>query len=52
YYSLADHLPALYAAVALDPDMKLKCFELEWADNPDWIDQAKTKGKNLWELEY
>jgi len=52
YYSLADRLPALYAAVALDPDTKLKYFELEWAEHPDWIALAKTKSQNLWESEY
>ena len=52
YYSLADRLPALYAAVALDPDPKLKYFELKWAAHPDWIALAKTKSQNLWESEY
>jgi len=30
YYSLADRVPVLYATVALDPDTKLKYFEIEW----------------------
>ena len=28
-------LPVLYAAVALDPDTKLKYFEIEWKERPD-----------------
>ena len=42
----------LYAAVALDPDTKLKYFEIEWKDHPDWILLAKTKSKELWTSEY
>ena len=52
YYSLADRLPALYAAVALDPDLKLKYFEIEWSEHPGWIEIARTKSKELWNLEY
>ena len=52
YYSLADRLPLLYTAVALDPDTKLKYFEIEWKDHPDWILLAKTKSKELWTSEY
>ena len=52
YYSLADRLPALYAAVALDPDMKLKYFEIEWIEHPDWVEIAQSKSKALWESEY
>ncbi|RPA94836.1 hypothetical protein L873DRAFT_1646009, partial [Choiromyces venosus 120613-1] len=37
YYSLADRLPVLYEAVALDLDTKLKYFEIEWKECPDWI---------------
>jgi len=38
--------------VALDPDTKLKYFEIEWKDRPDWIKLAKTKGQELWASEY
>jgi len=38
--------------VALDPDMKLKYFEVEWTDHSDWIQMAKSKSKDLWESEY
>jgi len=52
YYSLADRVPVLYAAVALDPDTKLKYFEIEWRDHPDWVVLATTKSKELWTLAY
>ena len=42
----------LYAAVALDPDTKLKYFEIEWADRADWVTLAKQKSKELWEAQY
>ncbi|RPA92013.1 hypothetical protein L873DRAFT_1637140, partial [Choiromyces venosus 120613-1] len=48
YYALADRLPVLYAAVALDPDTKLKYFEIEWKDHPEWIVLAMMKSKELW----
>lgn len=49
---MADKLPALYAAVALDPNTKLKYFEIEWADRPEWVTLARTKSKELWERQY
>jgi len=49
---LADRVQVLYAAVALDPDTKLKYFEIEWKDRPDWIKLAKTKSQELWASEY
>ena len=52
YYSLADRVSVLYAAVALDPDTKLRYFEIEWCDHPDWILLATTKSKYLWTMEY
>ena len=52
YYSLADRLPTLYAVVALDLDMKLKNFEIEWVEHPDWVEIAQSNSKALWELEY
>jgi len=52
YYSLADRVPVLYAAVTLDPDTKLRYFEIEWRDHPDWILSATTKSKDLWTMEY
>ena len=35
YSCYPDRLPVLYAAVALDPDTKLKYFEIEWKNHPD-----------------
>ena len=52
YYSLADRVPVLYAAIALDPDTKLRYFQIEWRDHPDWILLATTKGKDLWTMKY
>ena len=52
YYSSADRLPALYAAVPRDPDMKLKYLEIKWIQDPDWVKIGQSKSKTLWELEY
>jgi len=38
----------LYAAVALDPEMRLQYFECEWKDRPECIQLAKEKSKGLW----
>ena len=35
YYALADRLPAMYAAVALDAETKLHNFQIEWKDCPE-----------------
>lgn len=32
--------------------MKLKYFEIEWIDHPDWVEIAQSKSKALWESEY
>jgi hypothetical protein len=32
---MTDMQPAMYAAVALHPDMKLKYFKDEWFEHPD-----------------
>ena len=47
YYQLADVSKVLYAAVALDPEMRLQYFESEWKERPEWIVQAKEKAKGL-----
>jgi len=52
YYSLADRVPVLYAAIALDPDTKLKYFEIKLRDHPDCVILATTKSKELWTLAY
>jgi len=41
YYSLVDNQPAVYAAVALHPDMKLKYFCDERSECQDWIDSTR-----------
>ena len=52
YYSLTDLQPALYTAVALHPDMKLKYFEDEWKSRPEWIETATSIATNLWQRDY
>ena len=32
--------------------MKLKYFEIEWAEHPTWVQIAKSKSKDLWKSEY
>ena len=52
YYALADRLPAMYAAVALDPETKLQYFQVEWKDNPEQIINATNAAKDLWQTSY
>lgn len=52
YYQLADSSKVLYAAVALDPEMRLQYFESEWKERPEWIIQAREKAKGLWKEDY
>lgn len=52
YFSLTGLAPIHYAAVALNPEMKLEYFEQEWADKPDWVEVAKTETAALWKEEY
>jgi len=52
YYALVDRLLVLYAAVALDPDMKLTYFEIKWIENPEWVEIAQRRSKELWDSEY
>ena len=49
---MSDKLPVLYAAIALDPDTKLKYFEIKWADRANWVTLAKQQSKELWEAQY
>ena len=41
YYQLADHSNILYAAIELDPEMRLQYFEYEWNDPKEWIQLFK-----------
>ena len=52
YYALADRLPAMYAVVALDPEMKLQYFQIEWKDCPEWIEIAERLAQGLWTTQY
>lgn len=52
YYQLADSSKVLYAAVALDPEMRLQYLESEWKERPEWIIQAREKAKGLWKEDY
>ena len=52
YYALADRLPAMYAAVALDPETKLQYFQIEWKDHPEWIETAEKLARGLWTTQY
>ena len=52
YYALADRLPAMYAAVALDPETKLQYFQIEWKDHPERIETAEWLARGLWQDRY
>jgi len=43
YYALTDLVPAHFAAIALNPEMKFRYFETEWESRPDWILSGKTE---------
>jgi len=42
----------LYAAVTLDPDMKLRYLEIEWINNPSWVEIIPRQSKELSDSEY
>jgi len=52
YYSLVDNQPALYVAVALHLDMKLKYFCAECSEHQDCIDSARSHCTMMWDTEY
>jgi hypothetical protein len=49
---VTDLQPALFAAVGLHPDMKLKYFEDEWWSSPELIETATSIAMNLWQSDY
>ena len=49
YYGLTETNSILYAAVALHPSMKFDSFEDNWPEHPEWIEDARSKVKELWE---
>ena len=52
YYSLVDNQRALYAAVALYLEMKLKYFCDEWSEHQDWIESARNHSTTMWDTKY
>ena len=49
YYTLTDDSPAYVASICLHPRYKWKWIEKKWAHRPDWIDEAKSGVRRLWE---
>ena len=47
YYTMTESNAVLYAAIALHPAMKMEYFETNWADHPDWIDDARKRVEQL-----
>ena len=52
YHDLVDNTPVLYAAVILNPSLKMKVFERVWKDYPNQIVAAREAVKALWLEEY
>ena len=52
HYTLTDLVPAHFAAIALNPEMKFKYFESEWESRADWITNGKDAVRTLWETQY
>jgi len=52
YYSLVDNHPALYAAVALHPDMEFKYFWNEWSERQDCIESDRSHCTMMRDTEY
>ena len=51
YYNKADDTAAYYAAIVLNPTLKMQWFEDYWRPHPikkDWIDGVEQKIKELW----
>ena len=52
YFKLADEAPAYYAAIVLNPTLKLRWFEEKWGQDPkkrDWIGLVEGLVKELWQ---
>ena len=45
-------MPAHFAAIALNPEMKFKYFESEWESWADWIENGKAEVRKLWKSQY
>lgn len=45
-------MPAHFAAIALNPEMKFKYFESERESRADWIENGKGEVRKLWEAQY
>jgi hypothetical protein len=52
YYELMDRSPVYAAAVFINPQHKWNYFDTHWADQPEWITQAKESVEELWRTMY
>jgi len=52
YYSLVDNQPALYAAVAIHPNMKWKYFCNECSQCHAWIESARSRHTTMCDTKY
>ncbi|KAK3614031.1 hypothetical protein LTR56_022991 [Elasticomyces elasticus] len=52
YYKLCDTAPVYYAAVVLNPTLKMQCFKDQWSEGTDtqqtWIPWVEGLVKQLW----
>lgn len=52
YYAMLGETPIYYTGLALHPAYRWKWFERNWADRPEWIDEAKRIVHDVWRFEY
>lgn len=54
YYTLCDETPMVYAAVVLNPTVKLGWFKARWTlpEQQDWLERIMVQVKDLWKSEY
>ncbi|KAJ6436396.1 C6 finger domain-containingprotein [Purpureocillium lavendulum] len=52
FYETLSDTPIYYTGLALHPAYRWKWFERNWADRPEWVDEAKKIVHDVWRFEY
>lgn len=52
YYTKLVECPVYYAAIALHPALRLQWFNEAWAHRPEWVLEARSIVRGIWEHEY
>jgi len=52
YYEKTDESPVYVVAIVVDPRRKWQYIDHMWSHQPNWIENAKARVAQLWEIEY